>query len=101
MRIRVNGIVLAVIVLGWSAAPADAQSDTTSLTLVVTDQSGAAVPGAAVLLRNADTNAQREGSTDATGRLTLTLLPPGPYEATVTLDGFKHVRDRAVRLQVA
>src|SRR5262245_8406881 len=94
-------IVSVTAFLAWTARSGAAQSDSTSLTVIVHDQSGAAVPGATVVARHIATSAERDGSTDGSGRVTFTLLPPGDYEATVTLDGFKQFRDAVVRLQVA
>jgi hypothetical protein len=90
--VAVAGLLLTTV--------AAAQSDTTSLTVVVTDGSGASVPGATVVVRNAATNAGRERVTDPDGRATFVVLPPGTYEATVNLDGFKQYRDPSVVLSV-
>jgi hypothetical protein len=94
-------IAVSVAFIVAESSFAEAQSESGSLTVVVTDQSGGALPGASVTVRNVATDARRDGTTDATGRLTLTLLPPGDYETVVTLDGFKQFQDAAVRLQVA
>ena len=77
-----------------------AQSENASLTILVHDQSNAAVPGATVSLRNTATSAVREGVADANGRATFTVVPPGTYDATVSLQGFKQFRDPAIPLQV-
>src|SRR5262245_2027156 len=83
------------------AATVLAQSDTSMLSVVVTDPTGAAVPGATVTVRHHDTDLQRDAVTDQAGRATFALLPPGSYDTTATLDGFKQFRDPAVKLQVA
>lgn len=91
-------LVCCLTALSSSAA---AQSDSSSLTVIVRDQTGAAIPGAAIVARQSATSAERHTVSDTTGRAQLPLLPPGAYEVTVTLDGFKQFRDSGVRLQVA
>ena len=78
---------------------ARAQSDSASLTVIVVDQSGAAVPGALVGLHDAAGSA-REASTDTAGRAAFAVLTAGNYETTVSLDGFKQFRDPAVHVAV-
>jgi len=92
-----GGTLLALLL----SARAQAQSDTAALTVVVTDDSGAAAPGATVLVKRLSTSESRELITDAGGRAAFSLLPPGTYEVAVTLKGFKPFRDGAVHLQVA
>ncbi len=94
-------ILLARLAAMAGASDARAQSDSASLSVRVTDESGAAVPGASVVARHQATQGTREATSDATGTAVFTLLPPGSYETTVTLPGFKQYRDTGVRLQVA
>jgi len=63
---------------------------------LVTDQSGAAVVGAAVTIRNAATGEVRSAVTDASGSYSLPSVVPSTYSVTVTHSGFKRaeVRDR-------
>ena len=56
---------------------------------VVTDTSGAAVPGASVTATHAATNAARTVATDGEGRFALTPLPLGDHRVQVELSGFK------------
>lgn len=55
----------------------------------VLDPSGASVAGAAVTVRNKDTNFTRSGNTDEAGRYAVSLLPLGPYEVTVKASGLE------------
>lgn len=77
-----------------------AQSETATLTVAVTDASGAGVPGATVVIAHAATNSTRERVSAADGRAVFPSVAPGLYTATVTLDGFKQFRDTQVRLLV-
>jgi hypothetical protein len=96
--IRIAGLVVAGLVFIPSIVAA--QSEATSLTIVVSDTTGAAVPGATVDIRNSATNAARESQTDASGRAIFNVVPPGRYETTVMLSGFKQYHDVGLDLQV-
>jgi hypothetical protein len=55
---------------------------------LVLDESGAALPGVTVTLRNTATNFEKVAVTDAGGRFRGVLLPLGPYTVTASLEGF-------------
>jgi hypothetical protein len=80
---------MLVIALGLSL-PASAQTQITTAVIegVVTDSSGAALPGVSVEVKNTDTNLSRTTVTDGEGRFLLAQLPPGKYSAIFTLSGF-------------
>src|SRR6266852_186967 len=78
---------LLVLLLG--AVGAWAQTGTTSLHGVVTDQSGAAVSGAKITLSNQQQGLHRETSSGGTGEYDFLALPPGPYSLTVEMNGFR------------
>src|SRR5205807_8652782 len=60
-----------------------------SLTGVVSDPSGAVIPGAKVLLTDTDKAYDYSGTTDGAGRYVITNLPPSAYKITVEAPGFK------------
>jgi hypothetical protein len=66
----------------------------------VTDQSGAALAGAAVSAKNADTGAERRAVTDAEGHYQFFSLPVGQYEIRSGKAGFAEVVRTGVRLAV-
>src|SRR5918993_1793965 len=83
---------LAVLALAVAAlsAPAYAQTAATgNIEGVVTDATGAVLPGVAVIVRNIETNVIREAVTDEGGRYRAAALQPGTYEIVVTLAGFE------------
>jgi hypothetical protein len=54
----------------------------------VSDESGAAVPGATITVLNLDTGVARTAASDARGRYAAAALPPGRYKVSVALKGF-------------
>src|SRR5579862_4877615 len=56
---------------------------------VVTDQSGAVVPGAKVTVSNLDTDFHKEDTTDSSGNFQILALPIGSYSVEVSMTGFK------------
>ncbi len=77
----------AVALLLCTAA-AYAQTVTGTITGLVTDQSGAVIPGATVVARNVDTGVDSPTSTDAAGLYRIGFLPIGRYQVTVEAKGF-------------
>src|SRR5581483_6632808 len=60
-----------------------------SLRGTVTDQQGAAVPGATVTLKNTATNQTMVSTSDANGIYQFNALQPAPYSLTAEHPGFK------------
>jgi hypothetical protein len=59
------------------------------LTGTITDNTGAVVVGASVIGHNTDTGVQYKGASNENGVYLLPFLPPGRYELTCELAGFK------------
>jgi hypothetical protein len=59
-----------------------------SITGVITDTSGAVIPGAAVTIRNTATGAEQTVATDANGRYLADDLAPGNYDIEAKASGF-------------
>ncbi|MBM3787818.1 MAG: carboxypeptidase regulatory-like domain-containing protein [Acidobacteria bacterium] len=83
------------------ASSAFAQSSTATLQGLLTDSSGAAVPGAAVTITNKGTNTSRSFTTSNTGLYSFPLLPVGRYRLDATKTGFKSVTRDNIVLQVS
>ncbi|WP_164981547.1 TonB-dependent receptor [Silvibacterium dinghuense] len=83
---------------GCSFFSLHAQSFTAAITGTVTDQSGGAVNGATVMIRNVDTNETRTLSTDASGLYTANQLLPGNYQLSVTMNGYKNFVENGITL---
>lgn len=92
--------LLAVFV--WITAPQLlAQQQFGSITGLVTDPSGAVVPGAAVVITNVNTGVSSALKTNAEGYYTATSLIPGTYDISVSVTGFDSVTRRGITLDVA
>ena len=67
---------------------------------VVSDTTGATIPGAQVIATEMEKQMVRSAVTDAQGRYTLPNLPTGPYRLEVTAPGFKGYVQTGIILQV-
>ncbi|HEY6346074.1 MAG TPA: TonB-dependent receptor [Bryobacteraceae bacterium] len=78
-----------------------AQSDRGTITGAVADPAGAVVPNAKVEARNVGTGVVYPAEATATGNYTISQLPAGTYEVSVTVPGFKKYNRSGLVLQVA
>jgi hypothetical protein len=78
-----------------------AQSDRGTITGTVVDPAGAVVAAAAVEIKNVATGAVYQAGTSATGNYTLSQLPAGQYELSVTVPGFKKYVRPGITVEVA
>ncbi|HEV2486528.1 MAG TPA: carboxypeptidase-like regulatory domain-containing protein [Terracidiphilus sp.] len=69
--------------------PVFSQSSSSGINGVVTDPSGAAVSGAKVTLRNADTNVERDTVSNGSGNYFFGNVPPARYTLTFTARTFQ------------
>ena len=89
-----------VLLAGLALTLARAQS-TSSLTGLVTDPSGAAVPAAQILAVNSANNSRRETTSDSQGRYSLPQMQPGNYQLTAHATSFAEVIVRDIHLLVS
>ncbi len=92
-------VLIALLVL--SVTTAKAQTFRGTILGVVTDSSGAAVPGATVTIKNVDTGLTRTVSTGDDGSFSAPELPIGTYSVTVEKSGFKLGIVNGVRVEVS
>ncbi len=85
--------VMCLVALLGAAGFVHAQEGAGRVAGVLTDQSGAVVPGATITIRALDSDLERSTRSDATGRYGFDSLPGGRYRVSATSPGF----DDAVR----
>jgi protocatechuate 3,4-dioxygenase beta subunit len=83
--------LLLVLIL---AGPALAQTSSCQFVGLVTDPSGAAVPGAEIEVRHTATGVTRKGQTNELGHYRIYTLAPGLYDITVRAQGFQEPKQR-------
>jgi hypothetical protein len=99
-RLKSWACLLAAAMVLAAAAPGFAQEFRATVRGKVVDNSQGALPGAAVTLRNTDTNEMATATTNAEGGYTVPFLRPGRYEMTVELPGFQKYNRLGLVLQV-
>ncbi len=70
------------------------------ITGLVTDVSGAFVPGAKVQILNEATQVSQETITSSAGLYSFTSLGPGTYQLSVAHEGFQKIVQRPIRVEV-
>lgn len=96
MNFRNIGALLFALMI--AALPAFAQEQSGAIEGVVTDSTGAVVPGATVEARSA--SGVRTTVTDTSGYYRFPALAPGSYDVSSVLTGFTSVKVPAVRLSL-
>src|ERR1700751_5597454 len=94
--------IAGLVFLAFIACALNAKAqDVASLTGVVTDSTGAVIPGAKVVLLNTATNLSYAAETNEVGSYTIVNVAPGPgYRITISRDGFSQVVFTDVYLNV-
>jgi hypothetical protein len=82
-------IALLAIQLLVLPAGAFAQTGTASITGLITDETGAALPGVTVTATNQATNVEQVAVTNEAGNYTITPLTVGIYVIKAELSGFR------------
>src|SRR5437867_3909534 len=84
---QASGCFLVLLVLSCGRA-ASAQITSATVSGIIRDQTGAALPGVAVTVKNLETQLTRSAVTADDGSYSIAGLPPGLYEARAVLQGF-------------
>jgi hypothetical protein len=88
-------LMLILCIMGF-AAPAHAQVLYGTLTGIITDPTGAAIPGAVVKAINTATGAERDSTSNGEGTYLFNDLNPGTYQISVSASGFAPLRQDGV-----
>jgi hypothetical protein len=92
--------LLALLLSAVAALPAGAQSTAIngSIEGVITDESGAVLPGVTVTVTNLDTGDTRVVVTNESGLYRAPLLPLGKYKVEAELQGFKKLEQTGINI---
>src|SRR5580658_9279836 len=103
MHSRLNGIRVLGVVSMMLAGSVPTFSQTTAGRILgtVSDQSGAAVAGAAVVITDVQHGTTRSVATDASGEYSAPELQPGVYKVRAEAKGFKSVERVNIVVEVA
>src|SRR5580704_15501501 len=93
--------ILGIALLLLTSVPLFSQGSEGRISGTVTDQSGAAIPGAKVSVIDVQRNDARTLTTDSTGAYAAPNLIPGTYTVHVEFQGFKNADRRDILLEVA
>ena len=96
--LRVTTLALAVAGMLCGQPGLLAQSTTGTIFGVVTDSTGAAIPGATITLTDVRTAAVQTTTSDGKGEFTYPILNPSDYKLTATVTGFKAETQTGVAL---
>jgi len=97
---NISRLAAAVALVTAIAVPASSQPAVATLAGRIVDTQLATTPGASVTVRSLATSTTWTATSDARGRFTIPMLPPGDYGIEVSLSGFAPWRAEAVTLQV-
>src|SRR3984957_7311320 len=101
MRTNLFRYLLAVwFIVLFCVSSASGQTVTGSIAGVVTDPSGAVVPGAKVVCENTATGVKTSVQTNSAGVYTLRFLPIGTYAVTIVAKGFATQKVEAFPLEI-
>ena len=81
-------IVCNLFILSAPVARAQSLGNAGTIEGSVTDQTGASIPGAMVVLRNAVSGYSQSATSATDGSFRLTNIPPNPYHLQITAAGF-------------
>src|SRR5688572_21112670 len=93
-------LLLMALILPSATSSVLAQGTSGSISGVVLDSAGGAIPGATVIVASDATGAKFETVTNGSGAFNLPALPVGTYSVTVSLQGFKTAVITDVRVQL-
>lgn len=96
LRRGVLGLQLLSLLVLLLPATAAGQTGLATVTGLVSDESGGAVPGLTVTATNQETNVGYTGVTNGAGNYVITGIPIGTYVVSVELPGFKAVKSRVM-----
>jgi hypothetical protein len=95
MKTKLCRVIFAFLVFAVSAV---AQVNTATLSGIVTDPSGAQVPGTQLTIQNEQTGASFNATSNSSGQYTFNFLPVGRYTLKIQQTGFNDQTRRGIDL---
>ncbi len=92
--------LLCLLLLGLSSIAAAQSTTTGAIGGVVSNPNKEVVPGAAVTVKNIETNKEDAATTDDSGRFKVANLQPGRYAVTVNSSGFAEITQQNVVVEI-
>ena len=96
----VRSVLIAMFALSLIVSMSLGQATRTSLSGLVSDQTGAAVSGARVTAKHVATNEEFQTTTDAQGAFIFPSMPLGKFSVKIEAAGFKRLEAQEVTLEV-
>jgi hypothetical protein len=99
---RLNPVFLLCLslIVTLTCGPAPAQTVDTAIIGTITDSSGAAIPGATVVVSSSATGIKKQAVTGSGGEYTINYLTPGNFDVTVSANGFRSAEQTNIVLQI-
>src|ERR1700761_5568262 len=97
---KMRAVLCTAFVAGVLAVAAHAQTVTGSVRGLVTDPSGAVVPGSEITAINVNTGVKTKTTTDKTGNYNIQTLSVGSYKVTAARPGFKTTSVGPISLEI-
>src|SRR5712691_6755802 len=98
-RLVLSNVLLLLCIALLIPVSAFAQTGAASLTGIISDQSGAKVPGTTVTATNQATNVTYTAVSNDTGNYTITAVPVGTYLLKAELSGFKTATTDVIQIE--
>jgi hypothetical protein len=98
-KLKLSGLLFVIAAL--FAAAASGQTSRGTVTGIVTDASGAAVPGATVELKGTQTGVLRSTTSNESGAYRFDAVDLGEHDLTIKAQGFRTMANRSLNVQAA
>ena len=98
---RTLSILMLALVVGVTMTPTMEAQQSQAIQGLVTDATGAVIPGANVAITNVGTGVERTTTTNATGNYSFLLVEVGNYNVTCQQEGFKVQTATNVRVETS
>src|SRR5690348_2346829 len=99
-RPLIKTLAPCLLLIAYCSFLTEGQTTNATLSGLVEDEQGSAIPGCKVTVSNEATGLRRSATTDESGLWTVPLLPPATYTVTAEANGFKRIQFPNIVLNV-